>query len=371
MSKYKGMALLHRICCIFLLTLFLSAAVSCNLSNPEGEPRPGDADYIPPGWSAPSLAYDRSAYTASRVVESLTRQAPGQFADNSGFAIESNIQKVLGFPSGGGLYSADNSSVASLGMAGGSVVFEFDPPIENHPENLGGYEFIVYGNTFLSGGKPNMEPGVIRVMADENDNGEADDTWYLIPGSHIVNPFTSGSVTYTISEAATEGTVSWVTDPSTITNGSADSHTYQLTNPWWPQGLASPEVFTHLFLLPDTLYSGTSDLASVWGYADTAPTMLLGDLDGNGDTRGVDDYPSIDPVYFYTTPDTHGDNIIDPGSGGGSAIDISWAVDPSDFSPANLTSITWIEIRSASLLTDSLLGESSCEIDALVRVRRQ
>jgi hypothetical protein len=103
--------------------------------------------------------------------------------------------------------------------------------------------------------------------------------------------------------------------------------------------------------------------------------MALGDLTGSDGSDGenrldnAEDYPGIEAVYFYTVPDTHGDSKIDPGSGGGNAIDIAWAVDPSDFSAAGLDRVTWIKVVSGSAETGSL-GDFSCEVDSITRVRR-
>lgn len=113
-----------------------------------------------------------------------------------------------------------------------------------------------------------------------------------------------------------------------------------------------------------------------WGYCDAAPTLLLGDMsgaDGSGTDNSLDeteDYPEIDPVYFYTTPDDPMTPGIDAGSGGGNAIDLAWAVEPADFSPAGLDEASWVKIVSASMDTNDL-GDFSCEVDAVARARRK
>jgi hypothetical protein len=61
----------------------------------------------------------------------------------------------------------------SLGAWGGYAVFRF------RAVNNGGYSFNIYGNAFLGW----SEPGVVWVMADENQNGKPDDTWYELKGS--------------------------------------------------------------------------------------------------------------------------------------------------------------------------------------------
>ncbi len=355
------------------LTLILSILILCGLVSACGyfvdseNVNPGDAEYVPPGWEAPALSFATSAYFPSRVVE--YRQAPGQYAVSADFKIEGNTSKLLGPPEGGGIYGADNSSVVSLGMAGGYVIYEFDPPIANHPDNIGGYDFIVYGNSFWSGGAPSSptwEPGVIHVMQDENQDGEINDTWYLIPGSHLTSTDSSQRISYSISFDSDGGTVSW-------TGGG--EHDFSSSHPWWPEESPDPKEFADVWVLPDTLYTGSppqEEYKDVWGYADIAPTMIRGDMDGNGDTHGPEDYPGIDPAFFYTTPDTHGDNTIDNGSGGGSAIKLEWAVDPAHgFTGVSMDEVRWIRISSSSVVIDSMLGEKSCEVDAVARVRRK
>ena len=343
-----------------------SLFLSCNFEPPTGEnsgPQPGDEDYVPPGWNQPQLAYDKAAYFPAEVLETepATMVAPGQYVNSTGYGLEENTQKVLDPPAGGGTFGPDNSSVVSLGMAGGSVTVRFDPPIANHPDNMGGYDFIVFGNAYWQGGDPQnswQEPGVVWVMQDENENGEPDDTWYLIPGSHQTSA-TLTDVTYSKSDDGL---------PPPVDKKAS----------WWPEGKTSPFTIADVFLLPDSLYSTSGGGEQCWGYCDVAPTMQLGDLSGARGSEGenslsdAEDYPGIDPVYFYTVPDTHGDRTIDAGSGGGNAIKLEWAVDPAIFAapvPA-LESVSWIKIVSGTLKTGGL-GEYSCEVDAITRVLRK
>ncbi|MFW5769639.1 MAG: hypothetical protein ACOCYA_06250, partial [Spirochaetota bacterium] len=286
-------------------------------------------------------------------------QAPGQFANNETYRIEGNKHKLLGPPSGGGSYSADNSSVVSLGMAGGSVTVRFDPPIADHPDNIGGYDFIVFGNAYWPNGSPErvwQEPGTVWVMKDENGNGDPDDTWYLIPGSHLDAESVPEPVEYSLDDAG-------LPPP-------ADKKAE-----WWPEGAESPLAFPDVYLLDDEVYPVSGASETCYGYADSTPTLLLGDFsgaDGGGNDNSLDDpedYPEIDPVYFYTVPDSHETPGIDAGSGGGNAVKLEWAVDPADFSPAELDEISWIRVVSGSLSTGSL-GDYSCEVDGFARVRR-
>ncbi len=129
-----------------------------------------------------------SYYFPSKVVEFV--QAPGKFANHSEYGMASNSKKVLGPPKGGGAHEPNNSSIVSLGSGGGFIVVEFDKPIKNEDStvNYKGYDFIVFGNSFLISGKKKFaaEPGVVWVGVDEDNSGDFTKAkWYVVPGSHI------------------------------------------------------------------------------------------------------------------------------------------------------------------------------------------
>jgi hypothetical protein len=88
--------------------------------------------------------------------------APGQFGSSSG-----RLGDLHGF-----------------GGFGGYAVFEFDHSVEK--KGADGEEILIGGNAF---GNWN-EPGAIWVSQDENNNGEPDDTWYELKGSHTLAPET-------------------------------------------------------------------------------------------------------------------------------------------------------------------------------------
>ena len=350
--------MIKRILPFCLLSLLLSCSGLTPDTQEEGSNTTNEdlpAGYVPDGWEElPPLAYERSEYYPAEVIPDGCIKAPGLFVNSSTYSVSANSDKLLDFPSGGGTIIPDNSSVVSLGMAGGSVTVKFDPPIENHADNIGGYDFIVFGNAYWYGGNSSkawQEPGVIWIMKDEDGDGVMNDTWYLIPGSHLSSGNSAENITYLADDLAEN---------------------------WWPDEAPSPLTLTSVFTLPDSLFSfsGTGDISS--GYADVTPTLILGDMSGaSGDSssdnsiRNSEDYPEIDPVYFYTTPDPPGDRTIDAGSGGGDAIDMDWAVDPETFLSVSLDEISWIKIVGATTLYDETLGDYSPEIDGITRVRRE
>ncbi|MBX3357980.1 MAG: hypothetical protein KF745_06085 [Phycisphaeraceae bacterium] len=291
---------------------------------------------------------------ASRVLE--YRPAPGQLVNNPAF---SDPARALGPPIGGGADAPDNSKLVTLGGFGGTITFGFESPIPNLPVSAGnprGVDFIVFGNAFFVSGDTSRryaEPGVIEVSRDTNGNHLADDAWYLIAGSHLAPPVAKTTQTWDTNTA----------DP-----------TFPPSNPAWIPGWASGEFQTSGFALPAAMFptgpvlnnpNGPASVdEGVWGYADCTPTMVLGDLTGDG----VADDPSLTPERFYTRPDDPMGVGVLAGSGGGDAIDISWAVDAATGMTASLPSIDFVRISTGSTVVHPVLGELSTEVGGVARV---
>lgn len=291
---------------------------------------------------------------ATRVVD--FRPAPGQFVNNPTF---NDPSRALGPPVGGSTISADNTSVVSLGGFGGSMTLAFDHPLPNRPAsqtNPRGLDAIIFGNAVFVGSNPNRrfaECAVIEVSRDANANGLADDPWYLIPGSHLGSP-------------AALTTKTWDSDTNDATYPPANAAWL----PWWAPPLApTPSTFvTPGFALPDlfntTVLNNPNGTAAttegVWGYADQTPTLLLGDLNADN----IVDNAAQSPETFYTVPDDPFMVGVSPGSGGGDAIDFSWAIDPVSGAPARLDAIDFLRLRTGSDFIAGPVGELSSEIDA-------
>lgn len=243
--------------------------------------------------------------------------APGQFVSDPNF---NDPARALGAPIGGGTLSADNTSAVTLGGFGGSITLAFDHTVLDHPNNPLGMDAIVFGNAFYVGGNDERrwaEAGLIEISLDVNNNGLADDTWYTIPGSSLSAPVT----------------------------------------------LPLPSVFDGPVVINDPS-AGTGN-ESYWGYADMSPTLILGDTDANNTA----DDTSITPEEFYTVPDNPALLGIDPGSGGGDAFDIAWAINPATGDLANLYGFDFIRITTAVDITNGIFGEVSTEIDAVADVK--
>jgi len=230
--------------------------------------------------------------------------------------------RALGAPVGGGPRTPDNSKIVTLGAFGGAITLGFAGPIVDQPvssANPRGLDFIVFGNAFYVAGNAQRrwaEAGRIEVSADANGNGEADDAWFVIPGSHLG----VGEVRL-------------------------------------PAAFRGPIVVNPL---------GDASMAEgAWGYADFSPVMVLGDVDGDG----VVDDPGLSEEAFYTRPDDPLVVGITLGSGGGDAIDISWAVDPETGATAGLESIDFVRIVTAVEWTDPVFGARSTEVGGVAVVR--
>jgi hypothetical protein len=109
--------------------------------------------------AVPRSKNSASSVTAEKLYSVV---APGQFGSGS-----ERLGELHGF-----------------GGFGGYGVFKFDHSVMKQP---GGEEMSIGGNAFALW----QEPGVIWVSQDDNGNGEPDDTWYELQGSHTFAPTTT------------------------------------------------------------------------------------------------------------------------------------------------------------------------------------
>ena len=275
--------------------------------------------------------------------------APGQFVNIEAF---NDPDRAIGPPIGGGTQNGDVTSIVSLGGFGGSLTLAFDHTVADHPLNPMGLDAIVFGNAFWVGGSDERHWGecaTIEISLDENENGVADDPWYLIPGSHIVDPESQWFVQRWDDDVGDDryppAFASWVPPGR---RGVWDTFGYRLPDdPFRGPVMRNP-------------LEGSGD-EGVFGYADYTPTLLLGDLDADD----VVDDPDITPEAFYTIPDDPQRVGITPSAGGGDAFDIAWAIDPQTGESANLPGFTFIRITNGVHAVNGPFGEVSPEIDAV------
>ena len=278
--------------------------------------------------------------------------AVGQYVNEPAF---NDPARALGPPVAGGLAAGGNSSIVSLGAFGGTLTLGFDHTVMDDALNPFGIDAIVFGNAFWPSANPSdhwAECATIEISLDVNENGLADDAWYLIPGSHLPDPNAVLTVAFwdddLFDDTYPPASASWI--------------------PLGKQGLWTSEAFelpVELFGTPVVRNpSADSKVEGIFGYAEYTPTLLLGDTDGD---NVVDDF-ALGAEEFYTTPDDPMAVGISAGSGGGDGFDIAWAIDPESGEPADLPGFDFIRITTAvyvDLTEITPLGETSSEIDAV------
>jgi len=300
--------------------------------------------------------------------------APGQWI-NGWYGNFNKAYKALGPPTGAGMENPNNDVVVSLGGFGGQIVLAFAHDVQNNPANPMGLDAIVYSNAIWNNSDPNLHYGelaTIEIMPELNDNNIPGDApgeiWYLIPGSHLTDNSTYRSQVWDKYNPDHFGYPDFTGWPDTYsTSGFELFPFYQDVGteyePCWV--LVNPNR--------DDGNPDNNHLEGYWGYAEYTPTLMLGDRNADDITDGYGDCPEMPPDLFYTVPSDPFTVGITHGSGGGDAFDISWAVDPCTFEPANLTSFRYIRITTAVDIRyfgdGGLLGEISAEIDAVADVR--
>jgi hypothetical protein len=166
-------------------------------------------------------------------------------------------------------------SLFGSGGYGGYTVFKFDHSISRNGVN--GEELLVGGNAF--GGW--NEPGIIWVMRDENQNGQPDDTWYELVGSHADIAVRRHSVKYLNDEGI------WVDN---LGGGGLGRATYT--------------VFTGTMLPKEVCALGGGQ---IWGYADVFDNGRVSlsnavQMDGSPISLDFIDFVKIQTAVNYTDP---------------------------------------------------------------------
>ncbi|MEM8757030.1 MAG: GC-type dockerin domain-anchored protein [Planctomycetota bacterium] len=209
--------------------------------------------------------------------------------------------RALGPPIGAGPFDGGTDSVVTLGGFGGSITLAMSATVWDDPRNLLGLDAIVFGNAFYFLGDPT------RRFAEAG----------LIEIARDANG-----------------------------NGLADDPFFPIAG---PQGAGLP--------LDETMNSAVLDagpgaeLEIAFGYADLSPVLPMPE----GESAEV----------FYTRPDDPTRVGIDPGSGGGDAFDIAWAVLPGTLTRAELDGFDFIRITTGVDAPPGPFGEVSTEIDAV------
>lgn len=275
--------------------------------------------------------------------------APGFFINDVMF---NDPSQALGAPMGGDTDDpTNNTKLVTLGGFGGSITLGFDHTVLDHPANPFGMDAIVFGNAFWVGDVPTRrwaEGGHIEISLDVNENGIADDAWYVIQGSSLPDP--PDSVYREQDWDDDEGTAT----PPMYADDYPDPLFYPGIGSTYTTGAYElPSEFAVLVLEHPQGPGATEE--THWGYADLSPTLSKPSSRTEGD--------------FFTSPDDPMTVGLTPGSAGGDAFDIAWAVDPVTGESANISGFDFIRITTAVQFDTGVVGEISTEIGGVADVR--
>ena len=264
------------------------------------------------------------------------RPAPGQFINEAPWGVPSARQSLVGGISGH----------MSLGFFGGSVVFRFAEPVENHEDNPYGVDFTIYGNPMSEW----SEPGAVWVMPDNNGNELPDEDWYELAGSdYWFSSSRLARVNYENPGGEEASDVSWEDEQGN--SGKIYANSVHTQN-YYPHQDSFPDIAADSYNVKGRLIRGKVDLKHppliksqkrAFGYADNQARGSASDL--------LPDNPY--------TPDVE--------NGGGDAFDLDWAVDSAG-NRVELDHILFVKVQTALLHEGGYLGEVSTEISGAVDV---
>lgn len=275
---------------------------------------------------------------AQYVFEIIEYQpAPGQLINIESFGSPQAAESIIGNLNGN----------VSLGAFGGYIIVKMEESIENHPENPFGIDFTIMGNAMPDW----SEAATVEVMKDENNNGLADDQWYLLAGSdyYMNQSQMNYAVTYFNPHVNTATDVLWV--DSNQDSGYVYKNSFHQQS-YYPLPSLFPSINQDSYTLEGMKVEGNIDLSN--------PSMIksyeryFGFADNR--TRGSQPYDIPDNPYTSELENS-----------GGDAMDISWAIDENGNS-VELDKIDFIKITNAINASAGGLGEISTEISGIIDV---
>jgi len=281
-----------------------------------------------------SLSWAEAQYI-SDVLE--YRPAPGQFINTSPW----------GFPVAASTIVGDVDGSMCLGSFGGYVIFRFDEPVENHPDNPFCVDFSIFGNPMTDW----SEPGIVSVMKDDNKNGLPDDVWYELAGSDFYFSTTTRNyeVTYSNPGDTVAVDVPWIDNAGKVGHIRANSFHLQ---PYYPLLDSFPAIAQDRYTLSGTVIEAAMDT--------TSPAFVKSRKRAFGYTDN-----QLRGTAPFTKPDNPYTGEIE--NSGGDAFDIGWAVD-SQGNYMDLERIHFVKVQNAVLPAEGWLGELSTEITGAVDV---
>lgn len=274
---------------------------------------------------------------AQYVSEILEYQpAPGQLINTTAFGSPQAAQSIIG----------NSNGLVSLGAYGGYIVVKMEEPIENDPQNPFGVDFTIFGNAMPGW----SEAAAVQVMKDENNNGMADDEWYILAGSDYF--FSSTLPEFQIDYFKPEqelGDVLWVDenqDSGFVFVNSIHQHSYYPNEDYFPNINQSNQSYSGIKIQGLLDFSNPAYVRSFergFGYADNQPRR---------------NQPFDIPDNPYTS---------ELENSGGDAFDISWARGENG-ERVYLNQIDFIKISTAMNHHAGHLGEISSEISGIIDI---
>jgi len=262
--------------------------------------------------------------------------APGQLINTIPFGSPLAAESIIGNING----------LVSLGAFGGSITLKMEEAVQNDPNNPFGVDFTIFGNAMPDW----CEAGAIQVMKDENQNGLADDTWYLIAGSdyYFENTDSDFQIEYFNPQNETDD-ILWIDqnkDSGFVFVNSIHQHAYYPSANYFPGINQNSQTYSGLKIQGNIDPKNPGNILSFhrgFGFADNMP-------------RGTAPYHIPDNPY-----------TIEKENSGGDAIDISWAVDENG-EHVFLDEINFIRISTAINNHAGQLGEISTEVSGIIDV---
>ena len=262
----------------------------------------------------------------------------------------------------------NNGSGLSLGALGGYVVYGFDQPIYNNPQNPYGVDFTIEGNSFVANEKGVWtEPGAVQVMEDKNGDGIPNDgEWYELAGSDYWLSTTKHNVEITYynpnynDRYAVPWTLKWEENGEThyehgcVVTNNFHKHTfypdyfYNQDNPnpayrWYNPNISRDSItFTGLNYIRGCIDMRAPTYIQFYNYSG------FGYCDNKGFVKD-DSRIAQNPYGRPALGETAGDGM-----------DISWAVDKNG-NYVDLEKIDFVKVYTAGQVVAGWLGEWSTE----------
>jgi hypothetical protein len=264
------------------------------------------------------------------------RPAPGQFINTDGLGSHEAAESLVGGLNG----------IVSLGGFGGSITVKMENAVENDPQNPFGIDFTIFGNALPTW----SEPALVYVMRDDNNNGLADDNWFLLAGSDYFwnTTIPNYSLQYERPENISDN-ISW------SDNQGNDGFIYR-------NSFHEQEYF------PTPSYFPELNQATL-NYENPLIDIIIDSLNPSFIKSYKKAFGFADNQQYGTAPYTIPDNPYTTAkeNSGGDAFDIDWAVDDNG-NYVSLDEIHFIRIVNCVNKAAGRLGEVSTEISGIIDV---